>query len=159
MRESIGGLSVMSIFIFFFIMVTFFLVGAIVYYKGFKINSQLINSLEKFEGYNEYSAADMDRVFKNLGYRVKGGNTVCGKRANGSVISCLGDNGRYEFELVCSTTKKNEAEQNTGRNYYITYKVKTYIYIDLPMNQSLKIPVTTKTNPIYQFTDYENGEC
>ena len=110
MRDSIGGLSIMNIFIFFFIIVTFFLVGAIVYYKGFKINSQLINSLEKFEGYNEYSARDFDRILNNLGYRVTGGNTICGKTADGSALSCLGDNGRYEIELTCSTTKKNDGE-------------------------------------------------
>ena len=159
MRDSIGGLSIMSIFIFFFIMVTFFLVGTIVYYKGYKINSQLINSLEKFEGYNQYSAADMDRVFNSLGYRASGDDTVCGKGANGDVIACESDNAKYEFELVCSTTKKNSNEQMTGMNYYITYKVKTYIYIDLPFNTSLKLPVTTKTNPIYQFTGNENGVC
>ena len=53
MRESIGGISLMSIFIFFFIMVTFFLVGTILYYKGYKVNSQIINSLEKYEGYTK----------------------------------------------------------------------------------------------------------
>lgn len=159
MRESIGGLSVMNIFIFFFIIVTFFLIGTIIYYKGFKINSQLINSIEKFEGYNEYSAEDMDRVFNNLGYRKSGNNINCGKAANGDDIRCLGDNGNYEFELTCSVADKNKGGNMVGRNYYITYKVKTYIFIDLPMNLSIRVPITTKSNPIYQFTGYENGVC
>ena len=75
MRTSIGGTAVMYIFIVFFILMAFLLTGTVIYYKGYKINSQLANSLEKFEGYNSFSAEDMDRVFKNFGYRTKGQKT------------------------------------------------------------------------------------
>lgn len=156
MRESIGGISLMSIFIFFFIMVTFFLTGTILYYRGYKVNSQIANSLEKFEGYNRYSAADIDRVLSNLGYR-QVSSSSCGKASDGSDIECLENNGNYKFSLKCSRTKKNDNKQYTGENYYIKYQITTYIYIDLPLNLSIKIPVTSKTNPIYQFSGYENG--
>ena len=115
----------------------------------------MANSLEKFEGYNSFSAEDMDRVFKNLGYRYKN-NSKCLNNEDGS---CLGENSKHEFSLTCSHSKKNEDENYVGGNYYITYKIKTYIYIDLPLNISMKIPITSKTNPIYQFTNYENGAC
>ena len=157
MRESIGGISLMSIFIFFFIMVTFFLVGTILYYKGYKINSQIINSLEKYEGYNSYSAEDIDRVLSTIGYRATSNNLYCGKSASGENVECLGENGRFDMKLSCSRTTKNKGKNLVGNNYYITYKVKTYVYIDLPMGLSFKIPVTAKSNPIYQFTGYENG--
>ena len=133
----------------------FLLTGTVIYYKGYKINSQLANSLEKFEGYNQFSAEDMDRVFKNLGYRTKL-NTKCLNNEDGS---CLAENSKHEFSLTCSRSKKNEGDNYVGGNYYITYKIKTYIYIDLPFNISMKIPIISKTNPIYQFTDYENGAC
>ena len=97
----------------------------------------------------------MDRVFKNLGYRYKN-NSKC---LNGTDGSCLAENGKHEFSLTCSRTEKNKGDNYVGNNYYITYKIKTYIYIDLPLNISMKIPITSRTNPIYQFTDYENGEC
>ena len=155
MRTSLGGTAIMYIFIVFFILMSFLLTGTVIYYKGFKINSQIANSLEKFEGYNDYSAEDMDRVFKNLGYRYKN-NTKC---LNGKDDSCFKDNGEHEFSLTCSQIKKNENNSYVGNHYYITYKIKTYIYIDLPLNISMKIPITSKTNPIYQFTGYENGAC
>ncbi len=155
MRTSIGGTAVMYIFIVFFILMSFLLTGTVIYYKGYKINSQLANSLEKFEGYNSFSAEDMDRIFKNLGYRVKS-NTKCLNNEGGS---CLAENSKHEFSLTCSRSNKNEGDNYVGGNYYITYKIKTYIYIDLPFNISMKIPITSKTNPIYQFTDYENGAC
>lgn len=157
MKASIGGISLMNIFIVFFIMVTFFLFGTVLYYKGFKINSQIANSLEKYEGYNSYSANDMDRVFSNLGYRQEGSDSICGESSSGESLMCLSDNRNYEFELTCSKSDKNVSDQYEGRNYYIQYKIKTYIYIDMPFDLSLKIPITTKTNPIYQFTKYENG--
>lgn len=155
MRTSIGGTAIMYIFIVFFILMAFLLTGTVIYYKGYKINSQIANSLEKFEGYNQFSAEDMDRVFKNLGYRYKN-NSEC---LNGTDGSCLAENGKHEFSLTCSRTEKNKGDNWEGNNYYITYKIKTYIYIDLPLNISMKIPITSRTNPIYQFTDYENGAC
>lgn len=155
MRTSLGGTAIMYIFIVFFILMAFLLTGTVIYYKGYKINSQIANSLEKFEGYNQYSATDMDRVFKNLGYRLKS-NDKC---LNGETGSCLGENSKYNFSLTCSRSNKNQGSNWVGGNYYITYKIKTYIYIDLPLNINLKIPITSKTNPIYQFTDYENGAC
>ena len=155
MRTSIGGTAIMYIFIVFFILMAFILTGTVIYYKGYKINSQIANSLEKFEGYNQFSAEDMDRVFKNLGYRYKN-NSTC---LNGKDGSFLAENGKHEFSLTCSRTEKNKGDNYVGNNYYITYKIKTYIYIDLPLNISMKIPITSRTNPIYQFTDYENGEC
>lgn len=155
MRTSLGGTAIMYIFIVFFILMAFLLTGTVIYYKGYKINSQIANSLEKFEGYNQFSAEDMDRVFKNLGYRYKN-NSEC---LNGMDGSCLAENGKHEFSLTCSRTEKNKDDNWEGNNYYITYKIKTYIYIDLPLNISMKIPITSRTNPIYQFTDYENGAC
>lgn len=155
MRTSLGGTAIMYIFIVFFILMAFLLTGTVIYYKGYKINSQIANSLEKFEGYNQYSAEDMDRVFNNLGYRIKS-NSKCLNNIDGS---CLANNNKYYFSLTCSHTEKKTDEGWQGNNYYITYKIKTYIYIDLPLNITIKIPITSRTNPIYQFTDYENGAC
>ncbi len=158
MRDSIGGITLMSIFIFFFIMVTFFLTGTILYYKGYKINSQVINSLEKFEGYNEFSAADIDRTFQNMGYRqVTNADNNCGTADN--PIICLGNNASYDFTISCNVTTDANAFDSGKRlqNKHIVYKVTSYIYIDLPLNLKLKIPISTKSNPIYLFSGYEKN--
>lgn len=158
MREAVGGWSLMNIFIVFFIIISFILIGTVIYYKGYKINSQIINSLEKYEGYNSLSAAEIDKTLTNLGYRQGGKDNICGKSASsGDPLICLEDNAKYEFNLTCSITGKNKGDNFVGNNYYITYHVKTYIYINLPFGLSMKIPVSTKSNPIYQFTGYENG--
>ena len=159
MRDAVGGLSLINIFIIFFIIITLILSGTVIYYKGYKINSQIINMLEIYEGYNSFSAAELDRTFNNLGYRKTGNiSTSCGTNSiTGNPIECLAENGNYNFELSCTRSDKNKGNEFEGNNYYITYKVKTYIYIDLPFGSSIKIPITTKSNPIYQFTGYENG--
>ena len=38
MRASIGGVSLVNIFIVFFIIVAFLLTGTVMYYKGYKVN-------------------------------------------------------------------------------------------------------------------------
>lgn len=158
MRDSIGGITLMSIFIFFFIMVTFFLTGTILYYKGYKINSQIINSLEKFEGYNEFSADDIDRTFKNMGYRqVTNADNNCGTSEN--PITCLGNNASYDFTISCKVATDQNAFNSGKRmqNKHVVYTVTSYIDIDLPLNFKLKIPISTKSNPIYLFSGYENN--
>lgn len=153
MRASIGGVSLVNIFIVFFIIVIFLLTGTVMYYKGYKVNSRIIDALEKYEGYNEYSATEIDRLLTSYGYRAGSNKTSCG------TVECLEENGQFDFKVSCSVDKK------TGGNYssevnarYIKYTVTSYIYIDLPLGLgTIKLPVTTRTNPIYQFTGYENG--
>ena len=46
-----------------------------------------------------------------------------------------------------------DTTRNTGTNYYYSYGVVTYIHINLPIvNQSIKVPVFTRTEKIYKFT-------
>lgn len=153
MRASIGGVSLINIFIVFFIIVIFLLTGTVMYYKGYKVNSKIIDALEKYEGYNEYSAAEINRLLTSYGYRAGSNNTFCGK------IECLEGNGQFDFKLTCSSDAKIGGNYSDAVNKrYIKYTVTSYIYIDLPLGLgTIKLPVTTRTNPIYQFTGYENG--
>lgn len=157
MRASIGGVSLVNIFIVFFIIVGFLLTGTVLYYKGYKVNSKIINALEIYEGYNEYSAAEINRVLSSYGYRAAGKDGVCGVSVNGEDILCEGEDSKFDFSISCNYDKKRHGDSYFSERY-ISYNVTSYIYIDLPLGlPSLKLPVTTRSNPIYQFTDYENG--
>ncbi len=153
MRASVGGVSLLNIFIVFFLLITFLLTGTVMYYKGYKVNSKIIESIERYEGYNQNSAQDIDRVLSSLGYRQSSNN------------NCIDDsrcyNPNYDFKLTCSLDTKadaNNSETINGR--YIKYTVTTYIFIDLPLGVgTIKLPVTTRTNPIYQFKGhFDNAE-
>lgn len=151
MRASVGGVSLLNIFIVFFLLVVFLLTGTVMYYKGYKVNSKIIESLEKYEGYNGDSAKDIDRVLSSLGYR-KSSNNRCLSQG-----FCRNPN--YDFKLTCSIDAKadaNNSETINGR--YIRYEVTTYIFIDLPLGVgTIKLPVKTRTNPIFQFTGHYNN--
>ena len=156
MRASIGGLSLFNIFIVFFIIVAFLLTGAVTYYKGYKVNSGIIKALEMYEGYNSLSADEINRTLTAIGYRKNGKDNVCGSGPTG-VIECQGEDRQFDYKIACSYDSKNHGDaQFSGR--YISYKVTTYIYIDLPLGlPTIKLPISARTNPIYQFTGFENG--
>ena len=152
MRASVGGVSLLNIFIVFFIIVAFLLTGTVMYYKGYKVNSKIIDAIEKYEGYNQESAKEIDRILSSLGYR-KSSNNSC---SDGSTCH----NTDYDFKVTCSLDAKTDANNSTEINgRYIKYTVTSYIFIDLPLGLSpIKLPVTTRSNPIFQFEGTANAE-
>lgn len=148
MREGIGSISLYNIIIIF-IAVTFALLTATMSYsKAYKVNSNIINALEIYEGYNDLSAREIDRVLISLGYR-KAGNH-CNLEKNKIEIN-RENNGEFDF---CLNMEPEKTKDYNGR--YFTYKVTSYMYFDLPLiGDAFKIPVTTKTSRIFCF-NYNN---
>ena len=153
MRASVGGWSLLNIFIVFFIILAFMLSSVVLYYKGYKVNSAIAKVLEAYEGYNAESSEKINGVLKSLGYRT-GGNGICisGYDENPLGVQCV-----HDFKLTCSEDRRNHGDGYVSMGY-ISYKITTYIYIDLPMGlPSIKVPVTARSNPIYQFTGSNNA--
>ena len=149
MREGIGSISLYNIIIIF-IAVTFALLAATMSYsKAFKVNSNIINALEIYEGYNDLSAKEIDRILLTLGYRKENNN--CGDKYN--ILINRENNADFNF---CLNLEREKTKNYNGR--YFTYKVTSYMYFDLPIiGDVFKIPVTTKTSRIFCF-DY-NDAC
>ena len=157
MRASVGGWSLLNIFIVFFIILAFLLTAVVLYYKGYKVNSAIAKALETYEGYNEESAKEINRVLTSIGYR-KGNNRYC-VSGHGELegTPCLAGDVQFNYNLTCSLDRRNHGVETVAFNY-VSYKITTYIYIDLPMGfGSIKLPVTSRTKPIYRFTDSENA--
>ena len=68
MRESIGSVFLYNIIILFVIIVFGLLSATISYYKAFKVNERLLYSLDKFEGYNQFSREEMETYLSSIGY-------------------------------------------------------------------------------------------
>lgn len=117
-----------------FIVVTFaFLVASLNYYKAYRVNNAISDSIEKFEGLNDLAKNEIASKLTGLGY--VNGTKKC-KEGN------LNDT-PYNY---CIYAEKNE---NTGK---YKYKVVTYLNFNIPViNQTLNIPVKTYTKSIYQF--------
>ena len=60
MRESIGTSFMLNFIVLFIFLVFAFLAGTFSYYKAYRVNNYIVNSLEIYEGYNEYSKDQMD---------------------------------------------------------------------------------------------------
>lgn len=137
MRESIGSTFLYNIIIVFILVVFAFIGSALTYYKAFKVNSVIIDSVEKFEGVNNYSKDEISSRLSTLGYTMRDGYN-CRER-NGTNPESLND----QYHKYCVYIKENE-------NKYIVYEVVTYITFDLPLiGESFSIPVVARTKGIY----------
>ena len=140
MKEAIGHLPVYT-FIMLFIVITFgFLSATLMYYKAFKLNSRVAYALEEFEGYNDLSAKEIDRVLGAMGYRIKGASN-CSERKNMTLLPSQNPN--YNICIYESKLK----------NRYFHYGIVTYIYLDIPVvGGTFKIPVYAESERMFRFS-------
>lgn len=171
MKKSIGYTVSLNIVIVFIVIIFVFICGAISYYKAYKVNSLIENSIEKYEGFNELSKREIDRSLSSLGYDM--GNVRC----NAEVVKVLPDENMgiprlsgsgkgycvYYNIVNCASTGETDKEKikvggetlNSGDDIEYckaesyNYIIKTYLRFNIPIiNKILKIPIHTKTNPI-----------
>lgn len=143
MREAIASTPLYNIIIIFMVIVFAFILGIMAYYKAFKVNKSILAVVEKYEGYNDYSIAEIDTTLKGIGYGVYDNITCPAKE--GILLSNPSD---YKYCIYLTTSDNAD-----GTNRYYSYGVVTYITLDFPfINVFLKMPVYSKSNRIYRFS-------
>lgn len=145
MRESIGSIALYNFIIIYIILVFAILSAMISYNKAFKINSRIIGSIEKYEGWNEGAQKEADRYLGSFGYRERDRYFRCPE--NNDERTNLGNGSVYQY---CVYYDETEDPKETG---YYRYSVVTYIYADLPIVGNFSLPIWGKSNRIYKFTD------
>lgn len=152
MRESIGSTFLYNI-IFIFIIIVFGLITATLnYYKGYKINTRILQIIQKDSGYNSTSKKEIDRILGGIGYTVdpnSQGN--CPERDGKKAITSTSAGAGDSDYMYCVYYYPDEG--NSGSRQYYTYGVTTYIYIDLPIVGNFKIPVFSKGERIVKFNN------
>lgn len=181
MKQSIGG-TYLIYFISIFILIVFaFLCGIINYMKAFKVNSAIANALENYEGYNSLSRAEIDRKLGTIGYRKSSSVTCKTRNVSGKNYSVVDDMNLlgydvciYEIDAKVGRSKCDDMLSSalgtggsTGSSLLeaqkcikesdkvmtsFKYGIITYIYIDLPMINELRIPIYSETEKIYDFS-------
>lgn len=147
MRESIGMTVLLNIVIIFLVITFGFLAATLSYMKGFRTSSKVVNALERFEGYNSLSSAEISKVLKTLGYTKKGSSSSCNTQKYGSNAE-LKDFNEYR---VCIYEILDDKE---GKGRYFRFKVVTYIYVDIPLiRQTFSLPVVATSDKIFDFSD------
>jgi len=151
MREAIGGTWLTGIVITFIVIFSGFLVYSINYTKAFRAKNEIINIIEKNEGFtttkqnlNNITSTQLEqdkttqalifKFIKSLGY------------STSNDISC--PSGSTAFDGYCLAKHTNDSN---SRSYYT---VTTYIRLSIPvLDIGVKIPITGQTKTMY----YDKG--
>ena len=147
MRDGIGSIFLYNIIIVFILLVFAFLAATMSYNKAFYLNSRVVASIERFEGYNQLSAKAIIDDMNSIGYRRSGkGNTRCPKKEGKDAMTLIGGD-TYEYCIYKFWTDPTE----TGHNHY-RYGVITFISFDFPfVDVVFNLPIYTKTDSMYLF--------
>ena len=150
MRQSIGTTFMLNFIILFIFLVFAFLAGTLSYYKAYRINNSIVNAIERFQGYNDYSIQEINIKLQNLAYETqnlkhdisqycpqtwkfavhtrnefnKEGSLVSDDRGRGENGYCI-----YLYEQDNFFLTADDTLQTTD-NYY-TYGVLTYLQFQL----------------------------
>ncbi len=144
MSGAVGHTFLYNLIIIFILIVFGFLAGTMSYYKAFKINSIIVSSIEKYEGYNAASVEDINKHLTSLGYLSEEG-WCDGKYKNMYLFGSM-DSINY-----CIYTSPRLSLDIVNKNPYYVYGVLTFMTIDFPFIDQIKIPVFSKTRRIYNF--------
>ena len=136
-----------------FIIIVFGLITATLnYYKGYKINTRILQIIQKDSGYNKTSKKEIDRILEGIGYTVDSNSQGnCPERDDKKAITSNSAGAGDSKYMYCVYYYPNEGS-TVNRKYY-AYGVTTYIYIDLPIVGNFKIPVFSKGERIVKFND------
>lgn len=138
MKESIGSTASLNIVFVFIAIIFAFLAASLSYYKAFKVNNIISNSILKYEGYNNLSINEINTRLNSIGYQRYDANCGDTKNFNGQEFTSI-NNGQ---DGIC-------VYMNVNGKYY-QYGITTYMTINLPViGELIKIPINTTSNEIY----------
>ena len=144
MRESIGSAQLYNIIIVFFFIVVAFLFATISYARAFRVNTIIVNTIEKYEGYNQLAWNTIEKHLTTLAYNVPS-NTMCPVRDGLQSLTTI-SNWKY-----CVYRESNTFAFDDITLTYDQYTIITYISFDFPVvRDQIQIPVIGKTTQIYR---------
>lgn len=145
MKEGMGFTVTINIMLIFIAIVFAFLAATLSYYKAFKVNNYIVNSLEKFEGYNDLSKQEIEQTLMTLGYEK--GSINCPDEKNGGQLTELNAQNLFKYCIYY--------HDEDDKHY--SYGVMTYIKVELPLFSMFRLPIYTKTNLIYDLEGLLGG--
>ena len=161
MKESIGGTASLNIALAFISIVFAFLAATLSYYKAFKINNIITNSIEKYEGYNSLSIKEINEQLTSIGYQRYDGSCAKEKKFNGKEYVLVKDS---DIPNSCGVSGICVYFYNDGSSKMYQYGITTYMTINIPIvSEFVKIPINTVTKEIYgcygKNTEYGGYNC
>ena len=169
MKESISYTFLLNIIILFITVCAAIVAGIFSYYKAFRANSIISETIEKYEGFNCVSKQEIALKLSSIGYNTpfnvkcksSDGNCETDSDTDGSykVISYnLDFDGNYIYGENMNSTYKCENKNGTRyctTNKHYQYGIYTYMYVELPVISNLiRLTYYSKTNPLYEFRNF-----
>ena len=173
MREAIAGTWLFGIVITFIVMFTSFLAYSISYTKAFNLKNEILNLIERHEGFSTSkldlkNASDVELEndntvaalaylkIKNMGYNYTiidnqndKGTNICNTSSNTTGTVGEYQTGGYCVYYLC--TKDNGSTK-------LHYKVTTFIALEIPViNLLLRIPISGEIKTLYY--DINRNHC
>lgn len=177
MKESISYTFLLNIIIVFMVVCGAIIAGVFSYYKAFRANSIISETIEKYEGYNCLSKEEIAKKLTTIGYKTPF-NVSCNARDG----KCEADNENgykiisYDLDLDRLKTTNHQLYDEPMNSSYICdgtngcttnkhyqYGIYTYMYVDVPVVSSLiKMSFFSRTSIMYEYRnyfieDYENN--
>ena len=148
MRESIGTSFLLNFIVVFIVFIMAFLAATLSYYKAYRINNMILNSIEKFEGYNDFSLDVIQNKLTSMGYQrdgIKCSTTRYEK--NGNTTGRLVNNGK---EGYCIYRYWDEVPDKN--DIFYSFGIVSYMRMEIPIFGGLiKMPVYSRTYNMYYF--------
>ena len=143
MKESVGYSVTLNIVIVFIIVIFSFLSFALIYYKANKVTNVVVNSIEKYEGYNTLAENEILNRIISLGYNTK--SIKCKEKIGGCELIKNG-------ELKASNGEKGYCVYYCDNNDYYYYRIRTNMFLNIPLiHDVIDLPIYTNTNELYDF--------
>lgn len=164
MNGSVGNSLLLYLVVFVVGVVILFYVGIISYSKAYRVKDNIIEIIEKYEGYDDTNEAMKDELKNSLsssGYGI----------ATSAKISSLCDNGRVRSHMndIDSEAKNNKHAVTTSDYNYCVFEVKnksanksgkyyvvvTFVRFDFPLiGEFINIPIYGETKVLGKVYDY-----
>lgn len=125
MREAIAGTWLFNIVVLFVMLFTGYLCLAINYSRAFNVKNEIVDIIERENGYTDKAAEDIAAYLTNVGYR------TTGKCEEGMT----GNNSSKDFgvgqNIYCYKAINASGEEDYADSVY--YQVEVFFQIDLPI--------------------------
>ncbi len=157
MKDAIGGTWLMGIVLVFVVLFSSFLAFAVNYSKAFKVKNEIINIIEKNEGYttsNNFGDKDISTQKKiltyldSIGYNTTQTDIECPSEYNDlNGNKTKPQTGNYCVKEITEEYNPSLSANDKLKTYY---KVTSFVIVEFPfLSGSFKIPISGETKRIY----------
>lgn len=156
MKESMAGTWIFGIVALFIVLFSSFIAYSVSYTKAFKTKNEILNFIEKDEGFirsSNIGAAMLDDI-SDTSTEAKAARLIDRMGYNSVDVPC----GKYGTQMyggycIAKICKNRDDEYSQTTNSQVVYKVTTFIKVNVPVvNIFFKLPITGETKSLY----YEN---